>query len=81
MTMKICKSHDLTKREAEILKILQDGEWHQEDTLKTRWNFLRDMSLQGYVDGAMYTIGNTPEDRVWRIASKGREALLATAKS
>jgi len=79
--MKICRNHDLTKREAEILHHLNDGEWHREDTLKTRWDFLRDMSLQGYVDGAMYTTGNTPDDRIWRIAHKGRMALFDKVNS
>jgi hypothetical protein len=64
----------MTRAEQRILRLLSDGQWHNETALGSSFGFLQRMYFDGLVVGAMKTTGSTPRDRMWKATAKGTQA-------
>jgi hypothetical protein len=62
-----------TKRQMEILKIMQDGRPHSEKDLRARFDTLQDMYFAGWIDGFLRPgcLGVKPDERLFRIDGPG----------
>ena len=67
---------DLTRRQIQIMKILDEHGSRSMAQLRTTFDLMQDLAFRGLASGWFYRMGSTKDDQIWDLTDKGRAALV-----